>query len=281
MRVSVLVNPLDFPAVKQVAVLLLALALAGAGCAQQKIALRYDYAPGLDTRYLWTIDSTTALNSPTDQSSKHLLMQVDVHEKVQRTAGRGRDSRLTITLTPRSLQEDRVRAKTPPPTKIEYQLGPNGQIRRPVTAELSEREASALELGTLLTQSRLALPNRPVGVGDRWNTPLELSGDTGTIEFKGQGRLVGFDLRSGRRLARIKTDRSGEITAQEQLAGVFVLLRGQSKSTATSMLDLDRGILYSSVSRFASNFDLAEEQSGKLAGTLRVTLVSTFQLQPG
>jgi hypothetical protein len=269
------------PAVKRLPALIIALSLVAAGCAQQKISLKYDYAPGLDTRYLWTIDSTTALSSSTDQSTTRLFMEVDVHEEVQRAPGRGGDSRLTITLTPRSLQQEGVRAATPPPTKIEYQLGSNGQIRRPVTTALSEREASALELGTILAQSRLALPNRPVGVGDRWSTPLRLSGDTGTIDFKGQGRLVGFDLRSGRRLARIETDRSGEITAQEQLAGVFVELRGRSTNTATSMLDLDRGILYSSVSRFASNFDLADEQSGRLAGTLRVTLVSKLQLQPG
>jgi hypothetical protein len=267
--------------VRKVLLLLLTLSLAGAGCAQGKVPLKYEYVPGSGTRYRWTIDSTTAINSPTDQSSKHVLMEVDVHERVQNPAKKGEDSVLTITLTPKSLQEGGVRTTTPPPTKIEYQLKPNGQIRKPLTSELSEREASALELGTLLTQSRLALPNRPVGVGDRWNAPINLTGDTGTIELKGQGRLVGFDLQRGRRIARIRTDRSGRITAQEQLAGVFVLLRGNSTSTAMSMLDLDRGVLYSSVSRFASDFDLAEEQSGKLAGTLNVTLVSTFEIQPG
>ena len=252
-----------------------------AGCAQQKIPLKYDYAPGLDTRYLWTIDSTTSLNSSTDQSTKRLVMDVDVHEQVRKASGRGGNSVLAITLTPRRVEEDGVRAQAPPATRIEYQLGANGQIRRPVTAELPERDASALELGTILVESRLALPSRPVGVGDRWNAPLRLNGDTGTINLKGQGRLVGFDLEGGRRLARIVTERSGEISAQEQLAGVFVLLRGRSRSTARSMLDLDRGILYSSVSRFASDFDLADEVSGRLAGTLRVTLTSTLQLQPG
>jgi hypothetical protein len=267
--------------VKRLPLLLLALGLLAGACAQQRIPLKYDYSPGLDTRYRWTIDSTTALNSSTDQSSRHLFMEVDVHEKVRRAAGKEGNAVLTITLTPRSLQEGGVRAATPPRTRIEYELGPSGQIRRPVTADLSEREASALELGTLLSQSRLALPRRSVGVGDRWSTPLKLAGDTGTVELNGQGRLVGFDLKGRHRLARIETNRSGEIMAQEQLAGVFVVLKGNSRSTATSLLDLDRGILYSSVSRFASDFDLADEQSGRLAGTLKVTLVSTMQLQPG
>jgi hypothetical protein len=267
--------------VKNIPPLLIALLMATVGCTQGKVPLRYQYVPGSDTRYLWTIDSTTAIDSSTDQRSKHLLMEVNVHEEVQKAAKKGEDAVLTITLTPKSLMEGGVRTSTPPATKVEYQLKPNGRIRKPVTADLSEREASALELGTLLSQSRLALPNRPVGVGDRWSTPLQLSGDTGTIKLKGQGRLVGFDLKGGHRLARIETDRSGEITAQEQLAGVFVLLRGNSRSSAMSMLDLDRGVLYSSVSRFVSDFDLADEVSGKLAGTLTVRLVSTLTLQPG
>lgn len=237
--------------------------------------------PDKGTRYLWTIDSTTAIDSATDHSVRRLRMSVDVLEQVSKPAQKGEDAVLTISLTPKSLEQTPERGPMPPPTKVEYQLKPNGQIRNAVTTELSEKEASALELGTLLAQSRLALPARTVGIGDRWSTPLRLDGDTGTVELKGDGRLVGFDLKGGRKLARIETRRSGEITAQEQVGGVLVLLRGDSTNTAHSTLDVDRGVLASSESRFSTDFDLSDEISGKLAGTLRVVLVSTLEILPG
>lgn len=256
------------------------LVLLCAACARNRIPLEYEYLSGAGTKYLWTIDSTMDIDSSVEHSSKRLRMSVDVQETLQRPRRRGEDAVLTISLTPRTLEGTGPGNALPPPTKVQYQLKPNGQIRKPVTTELPEREASALELGTLLAQSRLALPSRPVGIGDQWSTPLKLEGDTGTIDLKGRGRLVGFDLENGRKLARIETRRSGQISAQEQLGGTLVLLRGTSTSTSSSMLDVDRGVLYSSRSRLASDFDLSDHRSGRLAGTLRVVLVSTLELQP-
>jgi hypothetical protein len=253
--------------------------LALAACSNGKIPLTYNFEDGVGTRYLWTIDSETAVNSSSEQSVTTTNMVVDVHEQVSR-AKKGEDAVLTISLTPKRLMQSGSPIKVPGPMTVKYQLGPQGEILKPVATELEPPAASAVELGATLIRSRIALPADPVGIGDQWDTPLVLDGDLGNIKLDGRGKLLGFELKGKRKLARIETVRTGDIVTHQQQGGVPVRLRGTSTSRANSSLDIDDGVLYSSSARFTSDFDIASVESGKLIGNMRVTLNSKLQLEP-
>lgn len=260
--------------------LALVLLLALGACSSGKIPLEYNFEEGDGTRYRWTIDSRTAVNSSSEDSVTTTSMVVDVHEQVSK-AREGEDPILTITLTPSSVRSGGRGTRVPEPTTIKYQLNERGEIVKPLTEEaLAPQAASALQLGATLIRSRIALPAEPVGIGDEWDTPLVLDGDLGNINLAGQGRLLGFELKGKRKLARIETTRTGDIVTHQQQGGVPVMLRGTSTTNAMSSLDVDKGILYASNARLISDFDIASQESGKLIGTMRVTLDSRLQLEP-
>lgn len=256
-------------------VLLVLLAALGA-CSNGKIPLEYRFEKGEGTRYLWTIDSSTSVSSTSEESVTTVNMVVDVREQV--SDGQGKNSILTMTLTPKSLRQGNQAIKTPAPMTVKYELGPNGDIVKPITKELAPEDASAIQLGATLIRSRIALPNDPVGIGDQWDTPLILDGDLGNIDLDGRGKLLGFQLKGKRKLARIETRRQGDIVTHQQQGVVPVRLRGVSTSKALSNLDIDNGVLYDSTARLSSEFDIASEESGKLIGKMRVVLNSKLEL---
>ena len=256
----------------------LILLLALGACSNGKIPLEYNFEEGDGTRYRWTIDSRTSVNSTSQESVTTTNMIVDVHEQVSQE--KGEDPVLTITLAPSRLRQGNRAMNIPEPMTVKYQLNKQGEIVKPVTDELAAPAASAVELGATLVRSRIALPSDPVGIGDEWDTPLVLDGDLGNINLAGQGKLLGFELKGKRKLARIETTRSGDIVTHEQQGGVPVQLRGTSRSTAISSLDVDNGVLYATSARLISDFDIASEESGKLIGTMRVTLNSKLELAP-
>ena len=257
---------------------LLCVALVLGACSNGKIPLEYRFVEGDGTHYLWTIDSRTSVNSTTEQSVTTVNMVVDVHEQI--TEFQGGNSILTISLRPKTLRRSGAPLSAPAPMTVKYELGPTGEIVKPITEELAPPAASAVQLGTTLIRSRIALPPTPVGIGDHWETPLVLDGDLGNIDLEGQGTLLGFELKGKRKLARIQTTRSGNIITHQQQGGVPVRLRGVTTSRAMSSLDIDNGVLYSSSARFFSQFDIASVESGKLIGNMRVTLNSNLQLNP-
>lgn len=254
----------------------LLLLLALAACSNGKIPLAYNFEEGDGTRYRWTIDSRTSVNSSSEQSVTTTSMVVDVHEQVSGEA----KPVLTITLKPTSLTQGGSPIKTPAATTVQYELNDRGEILKAVTDELAAPAASAVQLGATLIRSRIALPPGPVGIGDEWEAPLVLDGDLGNIQLDGHGKLVGFELKGKRKLARIETTRTGDIVTHQQQGGVPVRLRGTSTTEAMSSLDVDNGVLYSSSARLISDFDIASQESGKLIGTMQVTLNSRLQLAP-
>ena len=258
--------------------ILLVLAVVLGACSNGKIPLEYRFEEGDGTHYQWTIDSRTSVNSTTEESVTTVNMVVDVHEQI--TESEGDNSILTISLRPRSLRRGGAPLRAPAPVTVKYQLGPNGEIVKPITEELAPQAASAVQLGTTLIRSRIALPPDPVGIGDRWETPLVLDGDLGNIDLDGEGTLLGFELKGKRKLARIQTTRKGNIVTHQQQGGVPVRLRGVTTSRAMSSLDIDNAVLYSSSARFSSQFDIASVESGKLIGNMRMTLNSNLQLDP-
>ncbi|CAN5810633.1 hypothetical protein BH23ACT12_BH23ACT12_13270 [soil metagenome] len=247
-----------------------------AACSNGKIPLAYNFEEGEGTRYHWIIDSRTSVNSTSEQSVTTTNMVVDVHEQVSR----GDEPMLTITLKPTSLKQDGRPMKTPATTTVKYQLNDRGEIVKAATKELAGPAASAVQLGATLIRSRIALPADPVGIGDEWDTPLVLDGDLGNINLEGRGKLLGFELKGKRKLARIETTRTGDIVTHQQQGGLPVRLRGTSTTNAMSSLDVESGVLYSSSARLISDFDIASQESGKLIGTMRVTLNSSLKLAP-
>lgn len=260
--------------------IVVALMLSLAGCSNGKIPLSYRFDDGDGTRYRWTIDSRTSVSSTSEESVTNLNMVIDVNEKV--TPAEGDDpSVLTIELTPRRLMQGNQSLDIPPPATVRYELGPRGQIVKALTDDLTPQAASALQLGTTLIRSRIALPPEPVGIGEEWETPLVMDGDLGNIDLDGHGKLLGFELKGKRKLARIETKRSGNIVTHEQQGGVQVRLRGTSTSDAMSSLDIDNGVLYSSTDRVLSQFDIASRESGKLIGEMQVAINSKLELDTG
>lgn len=260
--------------------LALAMLLTAASCSNGKVTLTYSFDEEEGTRYLWRIDSVTTINSSTDQSSSHLEMEVEILEQILAEESDDGNRLLAITLTPKVLRQDGEEVELPETITVRYELGPEGRIMEPTESELELSTASALELGSILARSRIPLPQEPVGIGETWEVPLMLEGQTGSFALQGEGKLVGFALSDRRRLAQIEIDRSGEVTGFEQLAGVLVQLRGRSTNTSTSQLDIDSGVLLSSHAEFTTNFDMARLESGELAGTLDVQLTSDLELQP-
>lgn len=256
----------------------LILLVALGACSNGKIPLEYNFEEGDGTRYRWTIDSRTSVNSTSEQSVTTTNMIVDVHEQVSRS--KGEDPILSITLAPSRLRQGNRAMNIPKPMTVKYQLNKQGEIVKPVTDDLAPEAASAVQLGATLVRSRIALPADPVGIGDEWDTPFVLDGDLGNINLAGHGKLLGFELKGKRKLARIETTRTGDIVTHEQQGGVPVELRGTSTSTALSSLDVDKGVLYATSARLVSDFDIASEESGKLIGTMRVTLNSKLELAP-
>lgn len=249
-------------------------------CSNGKVPLAYSFEAEDGTRYRWTIDSRTSANSSGDRSVTSLNMVIDVHEQVSGTRD-GETPILTIELTPRTLRQGGSALSPPEPLTVRYELNDRGEIVKALTDDLAPQAASALQLGATLIRSRVALPTDPVGIGDEWDAGLVLDGDLGNIALDGTGKLLGFDLKHKRKLARIETKRSGEIITHEQQGGVAVRLRGTSSSDAISNLDLDSGRLHSSTARFISEFDISSLESGKLLGTMLVDLESRLDLQTG
>lgn len=258
----------------------LLLVIALGACSDGKVPLAYSFEAEDGTRYRWTIDSRTSINSSNDRSVTSLNLVVDVHERVSGTRS-GETPILTIELTPRSLRQGGETLSTPEPLTVEYELNEEGEIVRALSDDLAPRAASALQLGATLIRTRVALPAGPVGIGDEWEAGMVLDGDLGNIALDGTGKLLGFGLQDKRKLARIETRRSGEIITHEQQGGVAVRLRGTSSSDAISNLDLDTGVLYSSTARFVSEFDISSLESGKLLGTMQVNLESRLDLETG
>ena len=254
----------------------LLLLLVLSACSNGKLPLAYNFEEGDGTRYRWTIDSRTSVNSSSEQSVTTTSMVVDVHEQVSGEA----EPVLTITLKPTSLKQGGRAMAIPEATTVKYQLNDRGEILEAVTEELAAPAASAVQLGATLIRSRIALPPGPVGIGDEWDAPLVLDGDLGNIQLDGHGKLLGFELKGKRKLARIETTRTGDIVTHQQQGGVPVRLRGTSTTNAMSSLDVDNGVLYSSSARLISDFDIASQESGKLIGTMRVALNSRLELTP-
>ncbi|MGH2768709.1 MAG: hypothetical protein ACRDIF_07120 [Actinomycetota bacterium] len=261
--------------------------VAAGACSQPGVALRYQFPEGRDLNYRWRILAETTSEAAGEQVTHRLSMALDVREEVlARTKGGG--GRLRMVLEPRSVEEDGVQSRPGPPLELELEVGPTGRVEKVLqAADLPPEAVTALELERLLSESRPPLPGKSVRLDEPWAVPLVSRGKVNKIDLKGQGRLVGFGLSGGRKIARLKIDRRGTVTSEQPTGwlgpngssggGGRVLLEGTSSVRSTASLDLDAGLLVSARSRARSTFDVTLDQA-KEAGKLRVVLDTRVDL---
>jgi len=253
----------------------LSILLTTAGCRSPKLLLEYKFMPGTTARYFWVIDTVTSIDSPTEQTTKRRHAAVDITESTSRSA-RG-EMILKVNIRPRATRQDGKAITLPPPTTIDYQVGPHGRILKVFGSDLPLTNLATLDLGNLSSEARPPLSLKPVGLSDEWSAPLNLRGAKSSIRMSGTGRLNGFQLEDKRRLAEVGLQRSGKITSSEIVGKAQVNLTGVSRSTSNSLVDVDSGALYSTNYSSSSNFDVAS--AGGPTAKLSISLTSRMKLE--
>lgn len=146
-----------------------------------------------------------------------------------------------------------------------------GRVRSLQTGEIPPTSLTALELDRLVTEFRPVLSEHPVAIGETWPAAVRVDGAVSRMRLDGEGRLDGFRLRSGRRLAVVHLERSGEVLTSQTVGRAVVQLPGKVSSNMTAEIDMDQGRLFAATSRSVTVFRLSG-QGGGLAGTLRVVI---------
>ncbi|MGH2733876.1 MAG: hypothetical protein ACRDJG_13250, partial [Actinomycetota bacterium] len=185
---------------------------------------------------------------------------------------------LRVNLRPLRKVEDGVARGARPPIVLEIEVGPTGRVERILrAADLPQERITSLELDRLLSESRPPLPPGRVGPVATWPAPLASKGERTSIDLEGRGRLLGFALDGGRRLAQVQIDRRGPVRAEQPAGADRIQLEGLSEVRSTAEVDLDRGVLVNSVSLGVSSFRLSLEDQPE-AAELRVVLRSKLDL---
>jgi len=121
----------------------------------------------------------------------------------------------------------------------------------------------ALDQQAIMKQmSAAALPAEAVGVGDTWSHQVKVPmGAGGSLDISTRCRLDGFELRNGRRTARVVSEMSAPVTMNltdpKDQAGIAQT--GTVSGSVTTWFDPERGVMV------ASDSDLKLDFSMKLA----------------
>lgn len=249
--------------------------LALAACLDPAIQLDYQLRSGETLEYEWTIEVTTNVDIAPQTSSSKLRLVMDVEQTV---LGEIEDGvRVRFTIDPTVMEEDGVRLSPPPRTGFEVELDRRGRVSRVIRAgQLSAVTLRGLEIRRLLQEILPPLPPDKVAIGDGWEAGLRSRGESTRLNLKGQGRLEGYRLRQGRRLARIEIERRGRVLTHQRVGRVMTDLAGASEASTVAEIDVDAGALATSFTRSESDFEVS--QGGQPAGSIRVTLVTSARL---
>ncbi|MGH2704476.1 MAG: hypothetical protein ACRDJ4_05090 [Actinomycetota bacterium] len=259
-------------------VLAIAAALVAAGCSEPAVRVHYRFPQGQQLTYRWVVEASTTSDAAGGTTTQRLRMTLDAQESVV-TPQPGGGATLRLVLTPVRLVRDGRNHDPGPPVEAELDVAPTGRLQKILqAADLPPEAVAALDLDRLLAQTRPLLPPGPVKLGDRWPTPLTSKTGQSSIDLEGEGRLAAFSLREGKRLARVETNRHGNIRSEQNVGPDSVLLDGGSRVSSTAFVDLDRGVLVEEVSRSVSRFDLSVGEAGS-AGTIVVHLSTRASLQ--
>lgn len=181
---------------------------------------------------------------------------------------------MQLTLDPISRTEDGVSLPPGAPVvTLDLDVRPDGTIKGtavPATIGIG------IQLDRLLAEALPRLPNRAMRIGESWNAPLVVKSDDTSIDLKGSGRLVGFNLRDRRRLALIRIKRNGEVTSVQRVGRAPLTVAGTSKLTTNAEIDTDEGMLVSLWTRSDSKFDLSAGSAP--AGTRHIVVVTRVRL---
>lgn len=244
--------------------------------APRTVSIRYRFPTGRVLHYRWTVDASTT-NESAGGVSQRLHMVLEVRERVLKARPDG-GAHLRVHLRPLRKIEDGVPRGARPPIVLEIEVGPTGRVERILrAADLPPERISLLELDRLLSESRPPLPPGRVGSAAAWPAPLASKGERTSIDLQGAGRLLGFALDGGRRLAQVQIDRRGPVRAEQPAGGSRIQLEGVSETRSTADVDIDRGMVVMAVSRAVSRFKLSLEGQPN-AGELRVVLRSKLEL---
>ncbi len=262
------------------------LCLAAGGCGGGTASLRYRYPRGRVSTYRWTIDGTAT--SPGASHTVHL--EAAVREEVLASLPRG-GGRLRLTLEPGTALQDARPIDPGPALSLDLDVGPDGHVIRITgTPSVPVGAIDALDLGRLLAESRPPLPARGVRLRDRWNADVSSSGAASSIRLTGTGRLEGFSLAGGRRLATIGIARQGQVVAASNGPGSVLsptpvpapgTLTGTATDTASARFDLDRGLVVEATSSATSAVSIPSLQStpAGASGALDVRLTTRVTLE--
>lgn len=247
-----------------------------AACAELPVAIEYRFPAGRRLEYRWTVEATTTTDLPRGTAHRLRLVLAVTETVVGSLEGGG--AHLRIVLAPIELVEDGIEGRPGGPVAVELEVARDGRVVKVLrAADLPPDLVAALELDRLLSESRPPAPPRPVKLDDRWPAPLKLQGDVTVIDLNGRGRLAGFGLEAGRRLARLEIDRMGRLRTEQQVGRSDVALEGLSVIRTAAAVDLDRGILVESVSTAESTFDVSPGETSR-TGTLKVVLTTRVEL---
>jgi hypothetical protein len=247
------------------------LCLTAGGCGSGTASLRYAYPQGRVTTYRWTVDATT---TPSGAPGRTLHLEAVVRERVVGRLGGG-GGRLEAVLEPGEALQDGRHVNPGPGLTLDLDVGPDGHVMRVgATSSLPAGAVGSLGLDRLLVESRPPLPGRPVRLRDRWNADLATlapAGRVGSIDLAGTGRLDGFTLRGGRRIAGLMIQRRGQVATHPDGAQANVTVTGTATDTTAAEFDLDRGLLVGATSRALTNVTFASGPV-QVELTTRVTL---------
>ncbi len=244
--------------------------------ASRTVSIQYQFPTGRVLHYRWTVDASTT-SAGTKGIPRRLHMVLDVRERVLKGRQDG-GAHLRVHLRPLGKTEDGVARGARPPIVLEIEVGPTGRVERILrAADLPQERITSLELDRLLSESRPPLPPGRVGTVATWPAPLASKGERTFIDLRGQGRLLGFALNDGRRLAQVQIDRRGPVRAEQPAGEDRIQLEGASEVRSIAEVDLDRGVLVNATSRGVSTFKLSLEGQPE-AAELRVALRSELEL---
>lgn len=243
-----------------------------ASCTQPSVRLDYRFVSDRTLTYRWTIDATTRIDSAIEQSTRRLRVVMEALEEVRSFKPDGVASvRWTLRTVQRS--EDGIEVEPTPAFSVDLEVRPDGTvagIRFPT-------ELPGLEVDRLLSEAYPRLPGHRVSIGEEWSAPLEVQSTATSLQFEGNGKLVGFELKGRRRLARIRIERNGTVTSKQPVERVQLSITGTASVSTRAQIDVDAGVLVTTESRSTSSFEVTSA-SGTREGTQKILVITMIEL---
>lgn len=241
-------------------------------CREPSVHLTYRFAPDKTTTYRWTIQAQVQTDSPFEQSGQNVRLVLEASEAAQSPKPEGATPlRLQIRVVSRVENGVAVQPSAEP-LVVELEVKPSGALQ-----SASSASVGGFELDTLLSEAYPLLPAGRVDIGHSWDASLVRKTPATSVDLEGTGRLLGFELRDRRRLARVEIRRSGRVTSTQTVDRANISITGRATITTTAHIDIDRGLRFMAKSRSVSQFDLTTGP-GASVGKRRIEIHTEVEL---